>query len=133
MHGDKGYDSDAVRRKIETMGAATNIQSKATGVPWQRAFRVRRPPERHSMSYRSAICELSSNLRLRKSIATDTPLDLLTRDLTKTASTPTGNSPSMRTIRGDLVNFSKTEPGSPLRAKIPAGRILLHPSVSHVL
>jgi transposase len=25
LHGDKGYDSDAVRRKIEAMGAAPNI------------------------------------------------------------------------------------------------------------
>jgi len=28
LHGDKGYDSDAVRRKIETMGAAPNIPSR---------------------------------------------------------------------------------------------------------
>ena len=28
LHGDKGYDSDAVRRKIEAMGAAPNIPSR---------------------------------------------------------------------------------------------------------
>lgn len=29
LHGDKGYDSDAVRRKIETMGTAPNIPPKS--------------------------------------------------------------------------------------------------------
>src|SRR5207244_2634073 len=29
LHGDKGYDSDAVRRKIESKGAAPNIPPKA--------------------------------------------------------------------------------------------------------
>ena len=29
LNGDKGYDSDAVRRKIESMGAAPNIPPKA--------------------------------------------------------------------------------------------------------
>jgi IS5 family transposase len=29
LHGDKGYDSNAVRRKIEDMGAAPNIPPKA--------------------------------------------------------------------------------------------------------
>lgn len=29
LHGDKGHDSDAVRRKIESMGAAPNIPPKA--------------------------------------------------------------------------------------------------------
>ena len=28
LHGDKGYDSDAVRRKIEGLGAAPNIPPK---------------------------------------------------------------------------------------------------------
>ena len=28
LHGDKGYDSNAVRRKIEAMGAAPNIPPK---------------------------------------------------------------------------------------------------------
>ncbi len=28
LHGDKGYDSDAVRRKIEAKGAAPNIPPK---------------------------------------------------------------------------------------------------------
>jgi len=28
LHGDKGYDSDAVRRKIESLGAAPNIPPK---------------------------------------------------------------------------------------------------------
>ncbi len=28
LHGDKGYDSDAVRRKIEALGAAPNIPPK---------------------------------------------------------------------------------------------------------
>jgi transposase len=28
LHGDKGYDSDAVRRKIESKGAAPNIPPK---------------------------------------------------------------------------------------------------------
>jgi IS5 family transposase len=29
LHGDKGYDSDAIRRKIESKGAAPNIPPKA--------------------------------------------------------------------------------------------------------
>jgi len=29
LHGDKGYDSDAVRRKIEALGAAPNIPPKS--------------------------------------------------------------------------------------------------------
>jgi transposase len=29
LHGDKGYDSDAVRRKIQCKGAAPNIPPKA--------------------------------------------------------------------------------------------------------
>lgn len=29
LHGDKGYDSDAVHRKIEAMGAAPNIPPKS--------------------------------------------------------------------------------------------------------
>ena len=29
LHGDKGYDSNAVRRKIDDMGAAPNIPPKA--------------------------------------------------------------------------------------------------------
>jgi len=37
LHGDKGYDSDAVRRKIEDMGAAPNIPPKANR-RWKNCF-----------------------------------------------------------------------------------------------
>ena len=37
VHGDKGYDSDAVRRKIEAAGAAPNIQPK-TNRRWKCCF-----------------------------------------------------------------------------------------------
>lgn len=37
LHGDKGYDSDAVRRKIEAKGAAPNIPPKANRV-WKNCF-----------------------------------------------------------------------------------------------
>ncbi len=36
-HGDKGYDSNAVRRKIESKGAAPNIPPKANR-RWKRCF-----------------------------------------------------------------------------------------------
>jgi|TARA_B100000959_G_scaffold276526_1_gene331383 transposase len=37
VHGDKGYDSDAVRRKIEARGAAPNIPPK-TNRRWKCCF-----------------------------------------------------------------------------------------------
>ena len=37
LNGDKGYDSDAVRRKIESMGAAPNIPPKANR-RWKNCF-----------------------------------------------------------------------------------------------
>jgi transposase len=37
LHGDKGYDSDAVRRKIGAMGAAPNIPPKANR-RWKNCF-----------------------------------------------------------------------------------------------
>ncbi len=37
LHGDKGYDSNAVRRKIEEMGAAPNIPPKANR-RWKNSF-----------------------------------------------------------------------------------------------
>ena len=37
LHGDKGYDSDAVRRKIERKGAAPNIPPKANR-RWKNCF-----------------------------------------------------------------------------------------------
>jgi transposase len=37
VHGDKGYDSDAVRRKIEAMGAAPNIPPKSNRI-WKNCF-----------------------------------------------------------------------------------------------
>ena len=37
LHGDKGYDSDAVRRKIESKGAAPNIPPKANR-RWKNCF-----------------------------------------------------------------------------------------------
>ena len=37
LHGDKGYDSNAVRRKIEAMGAAPNIPPKINRV-WKPCF-----------------------------------------------------------------------------------------------
>jgi transposase len=37
LHGDEGYDSDAVRRKIESKGAAPNIPSKAKR-RWKNCF-----------------------------------------------------------------------------------------------
>jgi transposase len=40
LHGDKGYDSDAVRRKIESKGAALNIPPK-TNRRWKNCFSPR--------------------------------------------------------------------------------------------
>ena len=40
LHGDKGYDTDAVRRKIEAMGAAPNIPPKSNRV-WKNCFSPR--------------------------------------------------------------------------------------------
>ena len=37
LHGDKGYDSDAVRRKIESKGVAPNIPPKANR-RWKNCF-----------------------------------------------------------------------------------------------
>jgi transposase len=37
LHGDKGYDTDAVRRKIEAKGAAPDIPPK-TNRPWKNCF-----------------------------------------------------------------------------------------------
>ena len=37
LHGDKGYDSNAVRRKIEAMGAAPNIPPKINRA-WKPCF-----------------------------------------------------------------------------------------------
>ena len=37
VHGGKGYDSDAVRRKIEARGAAANIPPKVNG-RWKYCF-----------------------------------------------------------------------------------------------
>ncbi len=37
VHGDKGYDSNAVRQKIEAMGAAPNIPPKSNRV-WKNCF-----------------------------------------------------------------------------------------------
>ena len=37
LHGDKGYDSDAVRHKIESKGAAPNIPPKANR-RWKSCF-----------------------------------------------------------------------------------------------
>jgi len=37
LHGDKGYDSNAVRRKIESMGAAPNIPPKSNR-RWKNCF-----------------------------------------------------------------------------------------------
>lgn len=37
LHGDKGYDSDAVRRKVESKGAAPNIPPKVNR-RWQCCF-----------------------------------------------------------------------------------------------
>jgi transposase len=37
LHGDKGYDTDAVRRKIETLGAAPNIPPKINR-RWKNCF-----------------------------------------------------------------------------------------------
>ena len=37
LHGDKGYDSDAVRRKIENRGAAPNIPPKVNR-RWKSCF-----------------------------------------------------------------------------------------------
>jgi transposase len=40
LHGDKGYDSDAVRRKIESKGATPNIPPKANR-RWKNCFSPR--------------------------------------------------------------------------------------------
>jgi len=58
LHGDKGYDSDAIRRKIESKGAAPNIPPKANR-RWKNCFspylyRNRNAIER--MFGRSRIC-----------------------------------------------------------------------------
>jgi transposase len=37
LHGDKGYDSDAVRRKVESMGVAPNIPPKINR-RWKNCF-----------------------------------------------------------------------------------------------
>tara|TARA_B100001939_G_scaffold171849_1_gene148111 strand:- start:45 stop:323 length:279 start_codon:yes stop_codon:yes gene_type:complete len=37
LHGDKGYDSNAVRRKVEAMGMAPNIPPKSNRV-WKNCF-----------------------------------------------------------------------------------------------
>ena len=37
LHGDKGYDSNAVRRKIEDMGATPNIPPKVNRL-WKNCF-----------------------------------------------------------------------------------------------
>jgi len=37
LNGDKGYDSDAVRRKIESLGAAPNIPPKSNRI-WKNCF-----------------------------------------------------------------------------------------------
>jgi transposase len=37
VHGDKGYDSDAVRHKIEAKGAAPNIPPKSNRI-WKNCF-----------------------------------------------------------------------------------------------
>ena len=37
VHGDKGYDTNAVRRKIETRGAAPNIPPKVNRI-WKNCF-----------------------------------------------------------------------------------------------
>ena len=41
LHGDKGYDSDAVRRKIEDVGTALNIPPKVNRRDGNPAFRPR--------------------------------------------------------------------------------------------
>jgi transposase len=40
LHGDKGYDTDAVRRKIEAKGAAPNIPPKSNRI-WKNCFSPR--------------------------------------------------------------------------------------------
>jgi hypothetical protein len=39
LHGDKGYDSDAVRRNVESKGAAPNVPPKANR-RWKNCFSV---------------------------------------------------------------------------------------------
>lgn len=48
LHGDKGYDSDAVRRKIESKGAAPNIPPKVNR-RWKNCFSPVRYRQRNAI------------------------------------------------------------------------------------
>jgi len=48
LHGDKGYDSNAVRRKIEVRGAAPNIPPKANR-RWKNCFSPRLYRDRNAI------------------------------------------------------------------------------------
>jgi hypothetical protein len=64
VHGDKGYDTDAVRRKIETKGAAPNIPPKSNRV-WKSCFSpflyrhrnaIERRYDRLARNFHAALC-----------------------------------------------------------------------------
>lgn len=63
LHGDKGYDSDAVRRKIERKGAAPNIPPKSNR-HWKNCFSP------HLYRNRNAIERMFGRLKDFRRIAT---------------------------------------------------------------
>lgn len=63
LHGDKGYDSDAIRRKIESKGAAPNISPKANR-RWKNGFSP------HLYHQRNAIERMFGRLKDFRRIAT---------------------------------------------------------------
>jgi transposase len=63
VHGDKGYDTDAVRRKIEAKGAAPNIPPRSNRV-WKPCFSP------HLYRHRNAIERMFGRLKDFRRIAT---------------------------------------------------------------
>ena len=55
LNGDKGYDSDAVRRKIESKGAAPNIPPKANR-RWKNCFSPYLYRDRNAHNFLAALC-----------------------------------------------------------------------------
>jgi len=65
LHGDKGYDSDAVRRKIDSKGAAPNIPPKVNR-RWKNCF----SPYLYLYRNRNAIERMFGRLKDFRRIAT---------------------------------------------------------------
>ena len=81
LHGDKGYDSDAVRRKIESKGAAPNIPPKANR-RWKSCFSPYLYRDRNAIERRFG--------RLK---------DFRSKELDTTASPKTSSPPSASPLR----------------------------------